>query len=420
MTGLFSNIISCRSKYAVCIALIIAAFCSLIVLTACNPDEPDTTSTDGSGSLVNPGNKKVKTTILIYAIASNNLYGNLIDDKNEILSIAGQLDIKNNTLLIYQSVPDGSPTLLKLENSKGQYVFNEIKKYDADIRSTDPERMKQVLADARSFAPAEKNGLIFWSHGSGWSFSGNKRIAPQGDTINQVIMRPVGWFGQDKTDGVSEYMDITDLASAIIDSYYDFIWFDACYMSSIETIYQLRGKCDYFVGYPMEIASEGMPYHITMPFLLKETPNLIAAASEVADYFIAMDEPVAIAIVDMEKTDEIAEACKFIYQNGTTPQQTYKLFRYSRQPFGPFFDLRQLFAAYVDNDPEKCSLLDYSLSDAIIYKNASESGYNGMKVPDDYCAISSHFFNPQTDTETNLFYKSLDWTLYVYEPPVNE
>lgn len=396
------------------IMAVITSFLLLFAVVACEPDQPDGPDTDNSSNTDNSNIKKSKTTILIYAIASNNLSGNLRDDKNEILQIANQLDIKNNTLLIYQSVPESAPSLLKLVETKGKYSFEEIKKYDNSLKSTHPVRMQQALKDARNAAPAERNGLIFWSHGSGWTYSGSQRIASQNNE-DKVILKPVGWFGQDKTDGDSDYMDITDLASAIDNNFYDFIWFDACYMSSIEMIYQLKNKCDYFIGYPMEIAGEGMPYNLTMPFILKETPNFIAAANEVADYFINIGQPIAIAVIDMSKIDKIAAACKDIYNSGSTPQQTYRLFRYSRQPFGPFFDLRQLFAAYVDNDIEQCALLDNALNEAIIYKNASEKGYNGMTIPEDYCAISSHFFQPQTDTDANAFYKSLEWTQFVYQ-----
>lgn len=70
------------------------------------------------------------------------------------------------------------------------------------------------------------------------------------------------------------------LADAIPDGVFDFIWFDACYMSGIETAYELRDKCDTFVAYPTEVYTPGMPYNLTIPYILKETPDLKSAASE--------------------------------------------------------------------------------------------------------------------------------------------
>ena len=46
--------------------------------------------------------------------------------------------------------------------------------------------------------------------------------------------------------------------------------FDACYMQSVEVIYQLRDRTDYFIGSPTEIPGPGAPYEAVVPALFSQ------------------------------------------------------------------------------------------------------------------------------------------------------
>jgi hypothetical protein len=47
----------------------------------------------------------------------------------------------------------------------------------------------------------------------------------------------------------------------------DYILFDACFMSNIEAIYDLRNAANYIIASPCEIMGRGFPYHRTLPYL---------------------------------------------------------------------------------------------------------------------------------------------------------
>ena len=62
-------------------------------------------------------------------------------------------------------------------------------------------------------------------------------------------------------------MDISELAAAIDGSgvRFDYLLFDACFMSSVEALYDLRRAADYIVASPCEVMAHGFPYTTSTP-----------------------------------------------------------------------------------------------------------------------------------------------------------
>ncbi len=86
-----------------------------------------------------PEEGDVKTTVLLYAVASNNLYGNLLSDKKEILKAARDIDLAHNSFYLYEVTPDEMPQMLKLTQvSPDSCAFVAVKKYTKELYSTDP------------------------------------------------------------------------------------------------------------------------------------------------------------------------------------------------------------------------------------------------------------------------------------------
>lgn len=76
--------------------------------------------------------------------------------------------------------------------------------------------------------PADKYGVVFWDHGSGW-----------------VVLC------QDATN--NDWLSITELGSLLNTTAakygrVDLVGFDACLMANLETLYQIRGDCEYVVA----------------------------------------------------------------------------------------------------------------------------------------------------------------------------
>ena len=88
-------------------------------------------------------------------------------------------------------------------------------------------------------------------------------------------------MGQDTGQG-TDYMELSELADILSACpHLDFLLFDACFMSSVETAYELRRYTDFYVGSPTENPGPGAPYDIIMPYMF--TPG--AAAQMAQAYF---------------------------------------------------------------------------------------------------------------------------------------
>ena len=83
-------------------------------------------------------------------------------------------------------------------------------------------------------------------------------------------------------------MNIPDLHEALSAApHFDFILFDACYMQSVEVVYQLRDCADYFIGSPTEIPGPGAPYEEVVPALFSQDNPAINIAK---NYYAVYEE----------------------------------------------------------------------------------------------------------------------------------
>lgn len=356
-------------------------------------------------------------SVLIYAIASDLPLGS---DKNEILRAANSVDLNNNSLYLYQVYETGKPELLKLTRENGVPEWKVVKSYDRSLYSTDPQRISQVIDDYRSMGDADQRGIIFWSHGSGWTPS----FSSHGE--NDASGSPVFYsFGADKDIDRDKYYtdrcDIDELADAIPDRMFEFIWFDVCYMGGIETIYQLRDKCNIFVGMPTEDAGNGMPYDICLPYLLHRNPDCVGAAKEFFEYYRSgkdVDWDVAtVAVADMTQIEPVASLCREAYLGAGVPA-AIGLQKYSRGSYGPFYDFGQYTRIKADLNPSvpDISGFEAAMDKFIIYKEATERDFAGNVIDrDNFSGISCHLYKPADKSSASEYYRSLDWFKRVYE-----
>lgn len=116
-----------------------------------------------------PVSSDTKRTVLIYAVASNNLSSYLEKDVKEMIAAAPSVDgLSGEVRVLLYSVASKSADVANLaelvRDAKGQWCFQNVKSYDRNTFSTDPERISEVISDLREIAPAPNYGLVFWSH----------------------------------------------------------------------------------------------------------------------------------------------------------------------------------------------------------------------------------------------------------------
>lgn len=397
----------------------------LLLLAACDGhDEPE----DPDGPTDVRGDSDARRTVLVYAVASNNLSSDLVSDKAEMLDGLRNVDLKKYNWLVYNVINADNIELLRAvkDEMTGEPSFETVRKYDNEILSTDPKRMREVIKYAYEAFPAEEYGLIFWAHGSAWSYGNNNHVEDDdeegqpsdGTTSVPEIIAPIAAYayGGDQTTGVTDWTNIDELASAIPDGKLEFIWFDNCYMSSIEVMYQIRKKAHWFIGYPTEIYAPGSPYDETIPLLLQDSPDYVAAAKACFDWYDKDSYAVTMCVADLTKIEPLAEQCR-LAQTNFKPVSVSGLMKYSRGTLGPYYDLGQYMRRVAENEG---SLFDQeafgrAYDDFVVYKAHSARNFSGQIIdPANYSGINVHAYDV-SDKENDEYYRTLDWYIRTFE-----
>ena len=188
-------------------------------------------------------------------------------------------------------------------------------------------------------------------------------------------------------------------------------------MSNLETIYELRGKCDYFIGSPTEDPAPGMPYHYTLPYLASKTPDVTEAAKRFFSYYNEeySNVPATIAVIDMSKFDLLSQYCRAVYSDYSEAPSVSNFLMYTNRAtpsFGPFYDLGDYTKAIGAlngleiGDDEWQEFLD----EFILYKAATAYDYNGHRIEQEkYSGISTYIYRPGDNTEKEKYFESLGW-----------
>ncbi len=353
---------------------------------------------------------KVMRTVLIYSVAANDLQTDLKRDSVEMTLAAPAIRNleKEVRVLLYMAPLKGLPTLSELTCDRdGKGKFNVIKTYSKDIPSTHPDRLSGVIEDVRTLRPAYKYGIILESHATGWS-----------PDFNTHSKKGVAYsFGADLTGGQRDSIDLLEMDEAIPADTFDFIWFDACYMGSVEVAYQLRDKAEKYIGYVTEIGSNGMPYDLTLPHIAKREPDYEQAASTLFSYYNDYGTPVSVSILDLSRMEALAEATAPLVSLEEVPYPGW-LQKYSRGSVGPFYDFGQ-FALLSGNGlgvgEDRMQAFEKALSDAVVYKAISAYDFNRNPLSkENYSGLSCHVPGYANSSDREDYYRLLDWAKAIY------
>lgn len=371
-----------------------------LLFTACdkdkNEDEP----------------KTPQRTVLVYIAAHNTLGSGSVKydyrDINEMVTAVQTNNLEDANIIVYHAPYNETPSL-KLITADGA---EEIKQYDPTPYSVTVDRMKEVFADMRAIAPAEKYGLILWSHASGWMFS---------DNASPELSRS---WGIDR----GKEMSIPKLAEALQGEGFDYIYFDCCLMGNIETLYELRGCADYIVASPTETPLDGMPYNENIPLLTRSVPDLVGAAANTYNFYNNQSNQssrsIAISVYDMSKIDQLASVMRSIYSinmtmpAGFSPQTYYWSMGSSLNR--KFYDLYHYSTALIgENDGSLTAALNRAMDDFVIYKANTESMWATLPLTN--CHGLSTFIYSDGNADSDRYnYRDLRWYQDVIPQAANE
>ena len=297
----------------------LAILCGIVALaiTSCSKkDDPDPV-------------KEPKCTVLVYMVADNDLgggsgYGGVNADKvnlNQMQQAVARGALNGGRLLVYYdpSEVDIEPQLLEI--TEGGTV--SLKAYSEQGSSLDADFMRQVLTDAAELAPAPKNWLVLWSHGTGWIESLDSRSAGYEASTTA--------FGKDTHPYTTE-MNVGTLASVLgSDKYYDVIYFDCCFMGCIEVMYELRNAAKEIVSSATELPVNGMPYDVNVPAMFADDATARQVAENTLNHYLSLYNQYGpnpaysctMTVVNTDGIEPLAEATRAIQRTGVTAPFSY-------------------------------------------------------------------------------------------------
>ena len=248
--------------------------------------------------------ESVAQTVLVYMAAENSLSIYATYDMNSQKCDADEMleSVKamsdNDRLVLFIDDTDLPRIFVLTNKTKASHITQLEADYTfpEDVNSCSPVTLKQVLDWTRSHCPADEYGIVFWSHGSGW------------------VPQPKRTFGVDNgrnvgggvNANVGDEMDISEMTSVLTDyPKVDFLFFDACYMQSVELCYELRHCARHIMGSPAEIPSLGAPYSSLMYHMFTATGANPSAMMQC--YYDAFSEGgCLLSIVNCSELDALA------------------------------------------------------------------------------------------------------------------
>lgn len=364
------------------------------VLAACS-DDPELPLPHQSQAAQEEADE-CERAVLVYMLADNSLGQDGYDRQNlsEMIQAAADGLLHGNRLIVYHDDRKAQYPMLKEVTPQGLKI---LKVYENEVSSASASRMEEAIADFKSIAPAKHYGLIFWSHATGW---------PLADNNSNCLPKPM-WAGDDK----GNYMDISDLHNALSGNAFDYIYFDCCFMASVEALYELRDAADYFVASAAELPAEGMPYYQALPYLMSTQPDLVAAAQATFTKYNALSgasRTSTISVINANALDDLAAATQALYDLKPTLAAGYQVQRFERTKMNRepcyLFD----FKDYIDHlestatSPQLQTAMaqwNEAIERTVIYKASTPWIFNSIKV-DHHCGLTTFILTSQDDALT--------------------
>lgn len=240
--------------------LLISVIAIPSIFSSCNDDEP-------KGNQGIPGyTEPAKQTLIMYMPWSGNLYSYFIKNINSFeYSIEKNRGTDGNALLVFISENQEQSHLIRIYYEHGKCHRDTLRRYNfSTCDYTTSEGITSIVNDAMAAAPAEQYAMVIGCHGTGWIPAGTNIGTRSARMSMQTQPRQLTrFFGTGDGGNPTYQTDILTLAEGIANTgvKMEYIVFDDCYMSNIETAYDLRNVTDYLIASTCEIMIDGMPYN---------------------------------------------------------------------------------------------------------------------------------------------------------------
>ncbi|MDO5571762.1 MAG: clostripain-related cysteine peptidase [Bacteroidales bacterium] len=362
---------------------------SLLFFTSCKEDEPK-----------NP-KEEISRTVLVYMAGENNLSYYATLNVDSILVGMNKVE-KPINFLVFEDKKSLAPNLWKIEKDlNGNSVKTLVKTY-TEFNSVDPQKMKDVINEVFSKYNANEKCLILWSHGTAWLPSNNYTLP------SAPVQRS---FGQDNAN----YLEIWDLRKVLEGTpYLDLLIFDACFMSSAETLYELKDAAKTIIASPTEILGAGFPYQVVVPYLNETTLDPKKICTGYMSFYNGYKFDGTISLIDCNYLDELAAVYKKVLDGADYSNISESAIQEfgRREPnfLNDFYDMENVVEVI---NPALLPEFKAVMGKVVKYNNYTKLFLN-LEI-NRCCGIS--VFVPQLNTNStyNKAYTALKWHEAVYE-----
>ena len=277
-----------------------------------------------------------KQTILVFypwtgSKSSTGLLGYLQNNIDSICDgIIDRKGLNNSRVLVFLSDKYNHSTLYDLQyNATTKSVDRvSLKEYEGASYAS-AEGIADILNEVKTKASALNYALIVGGHGCGWTYASDWSRYPY--YARPSVTRPRDnnfsgiQFGPDPNAPLTRFfgsvslaenaMDISTLAEGIRESglKMQYILFDACIMSNIETAYELKDVTNYMIASGSEIMAAGLPYRSMWSYLNSPTPNYSGIVSTSVNFYKNSSAPFCnLAAIDCRQVEKLAGVMKDI------------------------------------------------------------------------------------------------------------
>lgn len=285
-----------------------------------------------------------------------------------------------------------------------------------------------VIDFAATIAPAKRYGMVLAGHGQGWvtcaALNKEQEVIPF--SLNYGIWTPRP--GAEVTRAFGErnvQVDITTLAEGITeaDVTMDYLLFDACFMSNIEALYDLRNAAHYIIASPCEIMGRGFPYHRTLPYLFANdglSSDLEGAAESYyiyyRDEYTGASRCGSIAVIDCSELEALADATRTLLATSTAEYDASLLQTYEGHIDHIFYDFGEL-CSVVATDSAALDAFNRQMELTVVAKYTLPTFYSAYGY--DTYPINEEVYSGVTTSEPSIVYtdewRETSWYSRIWE-----
>lgn len=312
--------------------------------------------------------------------------------------------------------------------SCGKCIEREIERVELNAMHVSTDDIGANISKMAKYAQADRYGIVFAGHGQAWIprelLNGSGGISTYGAL--QDMWQPASGAEITRAFGESNMqVDPAELAEAIDKSgvELDYILFDACFMSNIEAIYDLRESANYIIASPCEIMGRGFPYHRTLPYLFAEKgadSDIIGAAESYYIYYrdeYDMNSRCgSVAVYDCNEIEALAETTKHLVATALDDYNKENLQTYEGQSTHQFYDFGQ-WANVVATDKASLAAFNAQLDNTVIAKFTLPTFYSAYGSYGTYTIDTDVYSGVTTSAPSDAYpqaWHDTNWYKYVW------